>query len=204
MSNSKVATSFDFLRLFRLVHPIVFAFNLLPDDLHLLNLLVPLSLAHLELFAEKLIVRLAITATNAIPQRRELAVVVVEVQMVHSVAGSAVDDRIVSVVFAVVDQDGPDIDEDEENDVGEFLQREYEGESMVGETLRVTVEGMEGVRGIWSRHNPLVVRLVQVPVDERVVQASVDPVDAEIGEGDEEGELNQVPPPERCIIQLVV
>lgn len=35
-------------------------------------------------------------------------------------AGSTVDDGRVVRVFTVVDQDGPDVDEDEEEDVCEF------------------------------------------------------------------------------------
>lgn len=53
---------------------------------------------------------------------------------------------------------------------------------------------MESVRGERRGHDPLVVRLVQLLVEHRVVQGTVDPVDEEVGEADEEGELEkQVP-----------
>lgn len=50
------------------------------------------------------------------------------------------------------------------------------------------------MRGERRGHNPLVVRLVQLLVEPGVVQSAVDPVNEEIGEADEEGELEkQVP-----------
>lgn len=55
-----------------------------------------------------------------------------------------------------------------------------------------------------ARHDPLVVRLVQGLVNRRVVQATVDPVDAEIGERDEQRELNEAVAPERLIRERVI
>lgn len=80
--------------------------------------------------------------------------------MVHGVACGAVDNGAVGDVFTVVDHDGPEIDEHEENDVGPFLEREDEWENVVGDTLRPAIDGVEGVGGIWSRHDPFVVRFV--------------------------------------------
>lgn len=53
--------------------------------------------------------------------------------MVHGVACGAVYERVVGYVFAVVDEYRPDIDEDEEADVKEFLEREEEWEDVVGD-----------------------------------------------------------------------
>ena len=80
--------------------------------------------------------------------------------MVEGVTGSAVDDGAVGDVLSVVDHDGPDLDEGEKSDVGEFLEREQEREEMVRHRLGVAVERVEGVRGVWGRHDPFVVRLV--------------------------------------------
>ena len=44
----------------------------------------------------------------------------------------------------------------------------------------------------WRRHDPLVMRFMQLLVDQRVVQAPVDPIDAEVGEEDEQGKLEEV------------
>lgn len=113
--------------------------------------------------------------------------------MVHGVAGGAVDDGAVGHVLPVVDHDGPDLDEGEEGDVGEFLQREDEGEEVVGHALGEAVERVEGVRGEWRRHDPFVVWFVESSVEDWVVQAAVDPVDEAVREEEEEGELENVP-----------
>lgn len=75
-------------------------------------------------------------------------------------AGRAVDDGGVGDVFAIVDEDGPHVDEGEEGYVGEFLQREDEGEDVVGHTLREAVERVEGVGRVWRRHDPAMVRFM--------------------------------------------
>jgi len=120
------------------------------------------------------------------------------------VAGGAVDGGRLRDELAVVDQDGPDVDEDEQRDVGDLLQREEEGEHVVGDGLREAVERVEGVRGERRRHDPLVVRLVQGLVDGRVVQAAVDQVDEEVGEEEEERELQDVVPEPRPVGGRVV
>ena len=45
-----------------------------------------------------------------------------DVQVVHSVASCTIYYWRISSVFAVVDHDGPDVDEDEEGNVCEFLE----------------------------------------------------------------------------------
>jgi len=177
----------------RAVRPVVLALDLLNQLLHLNDLPVPLVGSHLGLLDEELSVGLAVRTTETVPQGGELAVVVVEVQVVHGVAGGAVDDGRVGDVLAVVDHDGPDLDEGEEGDVGELLQGEDEGEEVVGDGLGEAVERVEGVGGEGCGHDPLVVRLVQALVEELAVQGAVDPVDAEVGEGQEDGELDPVP-----------
>lgn len=63
---------------------------------------------------------------------------------------------------------------------------------MVWYTLREAIHGVEGVAGVRGRHNPLVMRFVQRLVDSGVMQAPVDPVDTQIGEGNEQWELNVI------------
>ena len=109
-------------------------------------------------------------------------------------ASGAIDDGVVRDVFAVVDHDGPEIDKDEEKDIGEFLQRKHKGIHVIRKPLSEPVKGMESVGGKGSWHNPLVVRLVQPLVDQWVVQVSVDPVDAVVREAEKEGELKKVVP----------
>ena len=55
--------------------------------------------------------------------------------MVHSVACRAIDDVGIRYVFAVMDEDSPDVDEDEEGDVCEFLEGEQEREEVVWNAL---------------------------------------------------------------------
>ena len=47
--------------------------------------------------------------------------------------------------------------------------------------------------GVGCGHDPFVVGFVQAFVEARVVQAAVDPVDAEVGEHEEDGELEVCP-----------
>lgn len=56
---------------------------------------------------------------------------------------------------------------------------------MVRKTLSVAVGGVESVRGEGSRHDPLVMRLVDVLVDAGVVETAVNPVDSRVGEEEE-------------------
>lgn len=64
------------------------------------------------------------------------------------------------------------------------------------------------MRGKGCRHDPFVVGLMQRLIDTLVVKAAVDPVDAEIGEADKEGELQPVVPDAWallcCIVELRV
>lgn len=59
---------------------VVLPLDFLDDALHLLALLLPLGLGHLELLAEQLVVGLAVRAAEAVPECGVLAVVVVEVE----------------------------------------------------------------------------------------------------------------------------
>lgn len=89
-------------------------------------------------------------------------------------------------------EDGPEIDESEEGNVCELLEREDEWKDVVWYTLREAIHGVEGVAGVRRRHNPPVMRFVQRLVYLGMMQAPVDPVDAQIGEGNEQGELKEV------------
>lgn len=124
--------------------------------------------------------------------------------MVHSVARSTVDDWRVGHVLAIVDEDCPHVDEDEQRNIGELLKREDEWEKMIRHRLKEPVDWMERVRGERCWHDPLVVRLVKCLVYRRMVEAPMNEVDQEIGEEQEEGELDPVVQWERRIIRVVV
>ena len=164
---------------------IIFALNLFHNLLHLLCLPIPLRLAQLVLPPEQLLVRLPIASTDAIPDCGELPVIEREVEVVHRVAGGAVNDLGVHGVLSIVYHDGPDVHKHEKRNVCELLQREHEGEYMVWNTLCEAVEGMECVASERCRYHPLVVSLVKFLVDQRMVQSAMDPVDKGIGEEEE-------------------
>lgn len=122
----------------------------------------------------------------------------------HRVAGCPVYYRAIGDVFTIVDHDSPNIDETEQDNIGCLLQREDEREEVVGNTLGPAINGVERVGRKGTRHNPLVVRLVQGLIDEGMMQAAVDPVDKEIGKGDEQRELQNTVIGERFLIERIV
>lgn len=75
---------------------------------------------------------------------------------------------------------------------------------MVGQRLREAIEGVEGVAGEGRGHDPLVVRLVEVLVDAWVVEVTMNPVDAEVGEDEKDGELEEVVPKSWTLLGGVV
>lgn len=176
------------------VRTVVITLNLVLDLLHLLNLSPPLLSTHLALLAEELSIRCAVGSSNTIPQCEVLAVVVVEVKVVHGVASRSVDDWGVHNKLSVVDQNRPHIDEDEQSDISDLLEREDEWEDVVWDRLRKAVKWVESVRRKRCRHNPLVVWLMQLLVNGWVVKTAVDPIDEEVGEDEEEWELEPLVP----------
>lgn len=74
------------------IRPIILSFNLNNHPLRLLLLPFPLRFTQFLVFVKQLLVGTTIRSSQSIPQRRKLAIVVVEVQMVHCVACSTVDD----------------------------------------------------------------------------------------------------------------
>lgn len=120
------------------------------------------------------------------------------------VASSAVDSWVAGNKLAVVDHNGPDVDEHEEANICDLLEWEDEWEDVVWNRLRKAIEWVEGVRCEWRWHNPFVVWLVESLVDQRVVQTAVDQVDEAVGEKQEERELHNVVPSSWTLFGLVV
>ena len=148
-----------FLRFSR-VTAIIVSFHSLKDSLHFLGLAFPFFVAHLGFTTEKLIIGFAVATAQSVPQSGELSIVVVEVKMMHSVASSTIDNGTIRDIFTVVDEDSPKVDEAEQEDVGEFLQRENEGKDVVWNTLGPAIQRVESMGRIRTWHDPLVVRLV--------------------------------------------
>lgn len=97
----------------------------------------------------------------------------------------------------LTDEDGPDVDEDKQDDICDFLQREDEREDVVRHALGEPVHRMKRVACERRGHDPFVMRLVKPLVHGRVVQGSMDPVYEEVRKGDEEGELEEIVQGER-------
>lgn len=143
-------------------------------------------------FFEYLFFRYVVGVIEMVKGSEELVVVDFEVRVVKGVVGSIVDNGVVVEVFVIVDEDGLEVDEDEEEDVDLFFYGEEEGENVVWQILEIIVDGMESVVGEGSGYNLFVVSFVKVFVDVRVVQVVVNLVDVEVVEDDEGGELEDV------------
>lgn len=63
---------------------------------------------------------------------------------------------------------------------------------MIRHTLSEPIQWMKSVARVRRGHDPLVMRFMQRLVYQRMMQSAMDPVDEEIGEADEEGELEDV------------
>lgn len=75
---------------------------------------------------------------------------------------------------------------------------------MVGNTLTPAIQRVECIAGVRSRNDPFVVRLVQSLIDQRMVQSTMNPVDTEIRERDEEGILEVIVERERGLAGEIV
>ena len=70
---------------------------------------------------------------------------------------------------------------------------------MIWHALRKAVHGMEGMTSVRCRHDPFVVWLMECLINPRMMQPSMNPINTEIGEADEQWELYVVVNTERCI-----
>ena len=104
----------------------------------------------------------------------------------------------------LTNQHGPEIDKYEESHIGELLERQNEGENVIRQALGESIQRMKSVARKRSRHDPFMMRFVQLFVDEGMVQAPVDPIDAQIGKAYEERKLNIVVERERSIRRRIV
>lgn len=107
---------------------------------------------------------MSVGASQAVPQCEVLAVVVVEEEVVVRVVRRAVDDarqHVWDPIVAVVNGDGPDVDENVQGQVEHLVEGEEERVDVVRESLQEAVDWMEGVAGKGSGDLPQVVWLVK-------------------------------------------
>lgn len=95
----------DFLHVLYTVGTVILALHFLDQLVHRLHLLVD-GLLQTLLAIKQLNVRLAIVASHVVPERSELAIVVVEVVVVDRVAGGSVNYGRVGSVFTIVYKPG--------------------------------------------------------------------------------------------------
>jgi hypothetical protein len=109
-------------------------------------------------------------------------------------ACGTINNRRIRDVFAVMNENGPDLNENEEPEVSGFLEREHERKQVIGRALEEAVNRMEGHGGVRGRHDPLVVGLVKRFIHIWVVQAAMYGVHQAISEEQEERELENIVP----------
>lgn len=141
---------------------------------------------------------------HAVAPGEVLAVVVLEVAVVHVVVSSAVDNLPIGKGDAVVDRGSPDSHGNEEDEVRELVHGHKVGHDPVRPRLRPGVERVErkGREGAWEDER--VVELVHWAVEEVAVQSVVDPIDEEI-RNDEENDDRERPigNRERQVVEVV-
>ena len=92
----------------------------------------------------------------------------------------------------LTDKHSPEINEYKQGHIGKLLQRKQEWIQMIRHALRETIHWMEGMTREWRWHNPLMVRLMQCLVNQRMVQSTMDPINTQIRENNEQRKLQDV------------
>ena len=87
---------------FRSVISIIVTFNNLLNLFHLPALPFPFRFAHLTLALEQFVIRFAVRSSHAVPQSGELTIVVIEIEMVHGMTSSTIDEWGVGNVLAII------------------------------------------------------------------------------------------------------
>lgn len=117
------------------------------------------------------------------------------------VASRTIDDGIVCEILAVMDHHGPNINEAEKAEVNHLLQGENEGKHVIRQALNITIYRVECMRGERRGDNPLVMRLVEVFVDPRMVQATMCDINEGVGEKQKQRNLEQKVSPSAVVLQ---
>eukprot|EP01139_Manchomonas_bermudensis_P000911 Amastigsp_a1089_290.p2 type:complete len:129 gc:universal Amastigsp_a1089_290:331-717(+) len=89
-------------------------------------------------------------------------------------------------MVAVVNGDGPAVDDNKHHDPEHRVHREQEPVKVIRETLCHAVCGRKRMRSVRGAHNPSMMRLVDVFVQPRPVERAVDAVDEPVSEEQEE------------------
>lgn len=122
----------------------------------------------------------------------------------HGMASGAINNLAVHCILPIVNHHGPYVDEGEQDNIGVFIERKHKGKDVIRYTLSKTIYGMESMAGKRRWNHPLMMCFVQSLVDQRMVEAPVNPVDQEIGKSYEERELDVIIPSTRSFARAIV
>lgn len=106
-----------------------------------------------------------IRASEAIPQREILTIVIIKEQMVIGVVRSSIDEPLQQPwdpVVTIMNGDGPYINKHIEAQVEYLVQGEEERVDVVGQSLKKAIYRVESVAGERSRDLPDVVRFMEM------------------------------------------
>lgn len=81
----------------------------------------------------------------------------------------------------VVNEYGPEVDENEEDEVEVTLEGEDEDEEVIWDRLGISINWVEGMGSERCRNYPLVVWFVEYSIEEREMEPSMDPVNTIVG-----------------------
>lgn len=106
-----------------------------------------------------------VRASQAIPQRKVLTVVIIEEQMVIGVMCGSVDEFLQQprdMVVAIMNRDGPYVNKHIKTQVEYFVQRKEKRVDVIGQSLKKAVYRVESVAGKRGRDLPDVVRFMEM------------------------------------------
>jgi len=124
-------------------------------------------------------------AEEAVPEGEVLAVVAREVEVVVGVVGRAVDKALEGEEEAVVDADGPHVDQHEHSHVHDLVHGEDEDKNMVWYTLQESIDGMEGMARPGCTYLPQVMSLVKCGIDPWMMKPTMNPIDTKVSKDEE-------------------
>jgi len=128
---------------------------------------------------------MSVTPTYAVRPGEVLSVIADKVEVMERMMCRSVDnffERMVGDHIRVVNEDGPKVDQDEQDEVEMSLEGEDEGEEVVRDGLGITIHWVEGMRCEGRGDDPLVVRFMDILIEEGKVEPTMDPVNTIISE----------------------
>jgi len=117
-----------------------------------------------------------VSPTKSVPDREVLTIVVDELGVVNRVMLCTIHDKSVHDWVIVVNGDGPQIHQEEHDQVQILVNRKQEWIQVIRQSLQESIDGMESMTGVRSADHPAMVQFVNVGIDRWNMQSSVYPV----------------------------